>query len=96
MGQLLRYVALPLLAPVYCEPYEFWLCAGSEEYIGKGTCSGDSGGPLVVPRSNSDDTAVVIGISSLGDENDENGNCGQLSIFSKVTAELKWIKANMG
>ena len=68
-------------------------CAGSS-YGTKGVCSGDSGGPLVVPRSNSDDTAIVIGISSwvtLGGEKD----C-HLSYFAKVSAELKWIQARMG
>ena len=85
---------MPLLAPDECitgEP-DIWLCAGSKNG-GKGTCNGDSGGPLVVPSSNSDDTAVVIGISSFG-THDENGDC-DLSIFSKVTAELKWIKDHM-
>ena len=68
------------------------LCAGYLEG-GKGVCSGDSGGPLVVPRSQSDDTAVVIGISSFGEDiNDED--CG-LSVFARVSAELDWIKAHL-
>ena len=40
------------------------LCAGSS-HDGKDVSTGDSGGPSVVPESNSDDTAVVIGISSF-------------------------------
>ena len=85
-----------MLAPNQCLSGIWHLCAGSE-YGGKGCIrNGDSGGPLVVPRSDSDDTAVVIGISSMSRGRDhENGVCG-LSVFAKVTAELEWIKANMG
>ena len=60
---------------------------------GKGVCSGDSGGPLVVPKSNHDDTAVVIGISSFG-ENINYEDCG-LSVFARVSAQLDWINAHL-
>ena len=48
---------------------------------------------MVVPRSESDDTAIVIGFPSW------NWNfCGQkgANFFGKVADELPWIKANMG
>ena len=70
------------------------LCAGYLEG-GKGVCSGDSGGPLVVPRSNSDDTAVVIGISSWVTYDEVTKDC-KMSVFAKVSAELEWIKTKSG
>ena len=86
----LRYVGLPLLASNQCLSGIWHLCARSEySCIGEG----DSGGPLVVPRSTIDDTAVVIGIVSSSKGKD--GVCG-VSVFSKVTAELEWIKSHMG
>ena len=69
------------------------LCAGSR-HDGKGVCAGDSGGPLVVPRSKSDDTAVVIGISSWVTF-DADKNC-KSSFFASVSAELGWIKTTSG
>ena len=79
---------MPLLDQCISSSYST-LCAGSSN-DGKGVCTGDSGGPLVVPESNSDDTAVVIGISSFVTLN-ENRDCA-LSIFAKVSAVLDWIK----
>ena len=70
------------------------LCAGYLEG-GKGTCSGDSGGPLVVPASQSDDTAVVIGISSFVTYDKVTRDC-KMSVFAKVSAELDWIKTTSG
>ena len=61
----------------------------------KGVCAGDSGGPLVVPRSQSDDTAVVIGVAS-GVFTNENTNDCELSAFASVSAELDWIKTTSG
>ena len=84
----LRYVGLPLLNQCKYSSYTT-LCAGSRN-DGKGVCTGDSGGPLVVPKSNSDDTAVVIGISSWVTVT-KNGDCA-LSVFAKVSAVLDWIK----
>ena len=87
----LRYLGLPLLSQ--CPrptTTSNMLCAGG--YYGKGVCAGDSGGPLVVPRSESDDTAIVIGISSF-----TYGNCGQFGedVFARVQARLGWIKDKM-
>ena len=73
-----------------------YLSNGKSGYLcteGSTTCGGDSGGPLVVPKSESDDTAIVIGFPSW------NWNfCGQkgANFFGKVADELPWIKANMG
>ena len=91
----MRYVALPLHSQDNSQctsaSSSNILCAG---YDGKGVCTGDSGGPLVVPRSKSDDTAIVIGISSFVDLN-EAGDC-TMSFFARVSAELDWIKTNSG
>ena len=38
-------------------------CAGDEN---RDSCRGDSGGPLIVSKSSTDDTAVVIGVTSFG------------------------------
>ena len=89
ISQSLRYVALPLLEG-QCSNH---LCAGGSD--GKGACAGDSGGPLVVPRSQSDDTAVVIGVAS-GVRKNENTNDCELSFFASVSAELGWIKTTSG
>jgi hypothetical protein len=50
---------------------------------------------LVVPRSNSDDTAVVIGISSWVTYDEVTKDC-KMSVFAKVSAELEWIKTKSG
>ena len=91
----LRYVVVSLASEKRCN----YLSMGKSGFLctegtdGKETCGGDSGGPLVVPRSESDDTAIVIGLPSY------NWNlCGQraANFFAKVADELPWIKANMG
>ena len=50
---------------------------------------------MVVPRSQYDDTAVVIGVSS-GVTLNENTNDCELSFFASVSAELDWIKTTSG
>ena len=67
------------------------LCVGGND-IGKSACSGDSGGPLVVPKSQSDDTAVIVGITSH-----RYGDCGEYpEVFASVAAQLDWIKTTSG
>ena len=56
------------------------------------TCKGDSGGPLIVPKSSTDDTAVIISVNSFGPE-----NCvgKRPEVFTYVTKYLDWIKPKM-
>ena len=56
------------------------------------TCKGDSGGPLILPKSSTDDTAVVVGITSFGP-----GGCSGLgpTVFTEVKNYLNWIKPKM-
>lgn len=68
------------------------ICAGDADG-GEDSCGGDSGGPLVVQKSSSDDTAVVIGITSFGK------GCGQAGfpgVYAYVPRFLQWIQARMG
>ena len=82
-----------MLSQKRCKEMKSWfgLCTGG--YDGKEVCKGDSGGPVVVPRSEFDDTAIVIGLPSLNLD-----YCGKRkpNFFSKVAEQLPWIKANMG
>ena len=61
---------------------------------GEGSCDGDSGGPLVVPKSSTDDTAVVIGATSFGPR-DGCGLQGLPAVYAYVTKYLDWIKPKM-
>ena len=86
----LRYVALPF-TQCPSQSTSNMVCVGGID-IGQSACSGDSGGPLVVPRSQSDYTAVVVGITSH-----RYGDCGKLpEAFASVTAQLDWIKTSSG
>merc|ERR1712051_516937 len=69
------------------------ICAGDADG-GESTCSGDSGGPLVVPKSSTDDTAVVIGATSFGPR-DGCGLQGLPAVYAYVTKYLDWIKPKM-
>ena len=97
----LKFVHLPLITNAKCVnasgsenlfPEEKitknMVCAGFTEG-GKGACQGDSGGPLVVPRSSTDDTAIVYGITSFGKLCAEPN---YPSVFARVTEFLPWIK----
>ena len=68
------------------------ICAGDADG-GEAACSGDSGGPLVIPKSSTDDTAVVIGVSSFGPK--ICGSKGLPSIYTYVTKYIDWIKPKM-
>ena len=68
-----QYVTMPVITHDKCRrpPYHWgstitagMICAGDADG-GESTCGGDSGGPLIVPKSSTDDTAVVIGASSF-------------------------------
>jgi len=69
------------------------ICAGDADG-GESTCKGDSGGPLVVPKSSTDDTAVVIGATSFG-PGDGCGKPGLPAVYAYVTKYLNWIKPQM-
>ncbi|CAH2087201.1 unnamed protein product [Euphydryas editha] len=57
---------------------------------GVGTCEGDSGGPLTVIWKN---TRTLIGIVSFGVG--EACQAGHPSVYTRVTAYLTWIQANL-
>jgi secreted trypsin-like serine protease len=69
------------------------ICAGDADG-GESTCKGDSGGPLVVPKSSTDDTAVVIGATSFG-PGDGCGAKGWPAVYAYVTRYIDWIKPKM-
>ena len=101
MTDNLKYVHLPLVTNSNCvngngsensypieEITKNMVCAGFPEG-GKGSCHGDSGGPLVVPRSSTDDTAIIYGITSWGK------TCAEPyypTVYARVTEFLPWIK----
>ena len=62
----------------------------------KAPCSGDSGGPLIVPKSSSDDTAVVIGVTSWVIGTKHRRCDGDFpAMFADVINYLNWIKPKM-
>ena len=68
------------------------ICAGDADG-GESTCHGDSGGPLVIPKSSTDDTAVVIGVASF-----TGSRCGKPKypgVYTYVTKYIDWIKPKM-
>ena len=97
----LKFVHLPLITNAKCVnasgsenlfPEEKitknMVCAGFTEG-GKGGCHGDSGGPLVVPRSPTDDTAIIYGIASFVN------HCAEPkypTVFARVSEFLPWIQ----
>ena len=97
----LKFVHLPLITNAKCvnasgsenlylqeEITKNMVCAGFTEG-GAGGCNGDSGGPLVVPRSSTDDTAIIYGIASFVH------HCAEPkypTVFARVTEFLPWIK----
>jgi secreted trypsin-like serine protease len=96
---LLQFLPLPIFPNGKCGGMydgafgDSMFCAGYAAG-GKDPCQGDSGGPLVMPKSSTDDTAVIVGAVSHG-----MGKCGEKgapAIYARVTKYLDWIKANMG
>ena len=68
------------------------ICAGDADG-GESACYGDSGGPLVIPKSSTDDTAVVIGATSFGQP--PCGRQGFPTVYAYVTKYIDWIKPKM-
>jgi len=98
----LQWVAKPVVTRDQCiRPFFSWspstittnmICAGDSDG-GESVCFGDSGGPLVVPKSSSDDTAIVLGAASF-----VSGTCGEQgfpSVFAYVIPYLNWILPKM-
>ena len=69
------------------------ICAGDTDG-GESTCNGDSGGPLVIPKSSTDDTAVVIGATSFG-PGSRCGKPGFPAVYAYVAKYIDWIKPKM-
>jgi len=97
----LKYVAVPFIPNAKCvKPHTNYpsnlitsnmICAGL--LTGEvDSCQGDSGGPLAVPRSSTDDTAVIYGVVSWGWA---CAKAKQPGVYTRVTNKLPWIKANM-
>jgi len=99
----LQWVTKPVVTNDKCvkDPFKWvakqitanMICAGDADG-GESTCSGDSGGPLVVPKSSTDDTAVVIGATSFGPA-DGCGLQGLPAVYAYVTKYIDWIKPKM-
>ena len=67
------------------------VCAGYPKGA-KDSCQGDSGGPLVVPKSATDDTAIIFGVVSFG------SGCAKPNfpgVYARVGKFLDWIKKGM-
>merc|ERR1711868_16930 len=99
LPDILQYVNVPLMTNADCKKtgYEAtsikpsMVCAGYKEGK-KDSCQGDSGGPLVVPKSKSDDTAIIYGVVSWG------AGCASPDlpgVYARVTKFIDWIKKNM-
>merc|ERR1711936_809171 len=99
LPDILQYVNVPLMTNADCKKtgYEAssikpsMVCAGYKEGK-KDSCQGDSGGPLVVPKSKSDDTAIIYGVVSWG------AGCASPDlpgVYARVTKFIYWIKKNM-
>ncbi|XP_068622673.1 chymotrypsin-1-like [Battus philenor] len=90
----LHRVSLTIITNAHCQKsfdvsiHGSHLCTAGDR--GVGTCDGDSGGPLTVVWKNS---RTLVGIVSFGLGN----GCekGLPSVYTRVTAFLTWINANM-
>merc|ERR1712129_366331 len=99
LPDILQYVNVPLMTNDDCKKTGYgpnnilpsMVCAGYAKG-GKDSCQGDSGGPLVVPKSSSDDTAIIYGVVSWG-----SGCAGpnMPGVYARVTKFVDWIKKNM-
>merc|ERR1712086_174352 len=99
LPDILQYVNVPLMTNADCDKTGYgtsrikpsMVCAGYAKG-GKDSCQGDSGGPLVVPKSSSDDTAIIYGVVSWGAGCAEPNMPG---VYARVTKFVDWIKKNM-
>merc|ERR1711892_752457 len=99
LPDILQYVNVPLMTNDDCKKTGYgtsnilpsMVCAGYAKG-GKDSCQGDSGGPLVVPKSSSDDTAIIYGVVSWGSGCADPNMPG---VYARVTKFVDWIKKNM-
>merc|ERR1712086_312402 len=99
LPDILQYVNVPLMTSADCKKTGYgsaailpsMVCAGYAAG-GKDSCQGDSGGPLVVPKSSSDDTAIIYGVVSWGSGCADPNMPG---VYARVTKFIDWIKKNM-
>lgn len=66
-----------------------YLCAGGLK--GKGLNTNDIGGPLVLKNKPNVGEDIVVGVAAFAQE----GNDGDISVFTRVSAELSWIKSQL-
>ena len=99
----LMYVSVPLISNEKCisnntvysssDITSNMICAGGSVFDGRPSgdaCSGDSGGPLIIPKSDTDDTAMLVGIVSFG------FRCGRSDapgVYTRVTEYISWIQS---
>ena len=100
LPDILQYVKVPLMSNADCKKTGFgygkylldsMVCAGYPKGA-KDSCQGDSGGPLVVPKSATDDTAIIFGVVSFG------SGCAKPNfpgVYARVGKFLDWIKKGM-
>ena len=99
MPDVLQYVKVPLMSNADCKKTGYgkdqildsMVCAGYPKGA-KDSCQGDSGGPLIVPKSATDDTAVIFGVVSFGI------GCAKPNfpgVYARVVKFLDWIKKGM-
>ncbi len=97
LPNILQKVSVPLVSANDCNSKESYngdvtenmICAGYKKG-GKDSCQGDSGGPLVVTDSNG--SHVLAGVVSWGEG---CARANKYGVYSKVSAAIPWIKANM-
>ncbi|KAL0870358.1 hypothetical protein ABMA27_005368 [Loxostege sticticalis] len=90
----LQYIDLPIITNQVCQRsfqlniHGSHLCTSGNGRVG--TCDGDSGGPLTVIHNR---RRIQVGIVSFG--LGDSCQTGHPSVYTRVTAFLNWINANM-
>jgi len=99
----LMYVSVPIISNEKCiKPHTIYnssditpnmICAGGSVFDGGplgDSCSGDSGGPLIIPKSDTDNTAMLVGIVSYGIRCGRSDSPG---VYTRVTEYISWIQS---
>lgn len=95
---ILQKVNVPLVSQSDCNAAAAYngaitdrmICAGYK-MGGKDACAGDSGGPLTLTSSNGQ--PILTGIVSWGES---CAKANKYGVYSKVNAEISWIKSTAG